>query len=208
MALSFFKAPAESTAYGTFEFTALQQDGTRAWYTDALTDGTPPEGCTAWQPSGTELPLMRLEYDAALDNGHLPQAHLELLLEGTTAGAQQAALESVIAAAARYDELVCPSLVFTSSLGWRCNGDRRSRDNMAALISLGADKVEYRDADNVPHTLTQQQLALLKREADLNGIALYQRKWQLQAAIAGAGSAAEIAALDISFTMADYTKQA
>ena len=98
-------------------------------------------------------------------------------------------------------------MIFKSSLGFTVDGDARSRDNLAGLINIGAEPVAFRDHDNGDHQLTLDNLRLLLKEAQMNGAMLYQQKWKLQAKIESAKSLKALKAIDIKFTMADFSKE-
>ena len=98
-------------------------------------------------------------------------------------------------------------MTFKSSLGFVVDGDARSRDNLSGLINIGAEPVAFRDHDNGDHQLTLDDLRTLLKEAQMNGAMLYQQKWKLQKAIADAKSLKALKAIDIKFTMADFSKK-
>ena len=98
-------------------------------------------------------------------------------------------------------------MTFKSSLGFTVDGDARSRDNLSGLINIGQEPVAFRDHDNGDHSLTLDNLRTLLREAQMNGAMLYQQKWQLQAKIESAKSLKSLKAIDIKFTMADFSKE-
>lgn len=98
-------------------------------------------------------------------------------------------------------------MTFKSSLGFTVDGDARSRDNLSGLINIGVEPVSFRDHDNGDHSLTLDNLRLLLKEAQMNGAMLYQQKWQMQAKIESAKSLKSLKAIDIKFTMADFSKK-
>ena len=98
-------------------------------------------------------------------------------------------------------------MTFKSSLGFTVDGDARSRDNLSGLINIGAEPVSFRDHDNSDHSLTLNDLRTLLKEAQMNGAMLYQQKWAMQKAIDGAKSLKALKAIDIKFTMADFSKE-
>ena len=100
-----------------------------------------------------------------------------------------------------------PSMFFKSSLGFNVDGDARSRDNLDGLKAIGIEPVTFRDHDNIDHSLTLANLELLIKEANMNGAMLYQQKWKLQTAIDGAKSVKALKAIEIKFTMADFSKE-
>ena len=98
-------------------------------------------------------------------------------------------------------------MTFKSSLGFVVDGDARSRDNLSGLINIGQEPVSFRDHDNGDHSLTLDNLRLLLKEAQMNGAMLYQQKWAMQKAIADAKSLKALKAVEIKFTMADFSKK-
>ncbi len=94
---------------------------------------------------------------------------------------------------------------FKSSLGFVVDGDARSRDNLSGLINIGQEPVSFRDHDNGDHSLTLDNLKTLLREAQMNVAMLYQQKWQILSAIEESGALEELRAIEIVFTMADFT---
>ena len=98
-------------------------------------------------------------------------------------------------------------MAFKSSLGFTVDGDARSRDNLSGLINIGAEPVAFRDHDNGDHSLTLDNLKTLLKEAQMNGAMLYQQKWALQKAISDAKSLKALKAVEIKFTMADFSKE-
>lgn len=98
-----------------------------------------------------------------------------------------------------------PSMFFKSSLGFNVDGDARSRDNLSGLINIGVEPVAFRDHDNVDHSLNLADIETLLREARKNVALLYQQKWQIQEAIGKCGTLDALKAIEIRFTMADFT---
>ena len=98
-------------------------------------------------------------------------------------------------------------MTFKSSLGFVVDGDARSRDNLSGLINIGQEPVSFRDHDNGDHSLTLDNLKTLLREAQMNGAMLYQQKWAMQKAIGACRSIKALKAVEIKFTMADFSKK-
>ena len=96
---------------------------------------------------------------------------------------------------------------FKSILGFVVDGDARSRDNLSGLINIGVEPVSFRDHDNGDHSLMLEDLKMLLKEAQMNVVMLRQQKWKLQKAIADAKSLKSLKAIDIKFTMADFSKK-
>ena len=98
-------------------------------------------------------------------------------------------------------------MTFKSSLGFVVDGDARSRDNLSGLINIGVEPVSFRDHDNGDHSLTLDNLRTLLKEAQMNGAMLYQQKWAMQKAIEACRSIKALKAVEIKFTMADFSKK-
>ena len=98
-------------------------------------------------------------------------------------------------------------MTFKSSLGFVVDGDARSRDNLSGLINIGQEPVSFRDHDNGDHSLTIDDLRTLLKEAQMNGAMLYQQKWAMQKAIGACKSVKALKAVEIKFTMADFSKK-
>ena len=98
-------------------------------------------------------------------------------------------------------------MTFKSSLGFVVDSDARSRDNLSGLINIGQEPVNFRDHDNGDHSLTLDNLRTLLKEAQINGAMLYQQKWAMQKAISDAKSLKALKAVEIKFTMADFSKK-
>ena len=98
-------------------------------------------------------------------------------------------------------------MTFKSSLGFVVDGDARSRDNLSGLINIGVEPVSFRDHNNGDHSLTLNDLRTLLKEAQMNGAMLYQQKWAMQKAIGACKSVKALKAVEIKFTMADFSKK-
>ena len=98
-------------------------------------------------------------------------------------------------------------MTFKSSLGFVVDGDARSRDNLSGLINIGVEPVAFRDHNNGDHSLTLNDLRTLLKEAQMNGAMLYQQKWAMQKAIGACKSVKALKAVEIKFTMADFSKK-
>lgn len=113
--------------------------------------------------------------------------------------------------AASFEENLNKAMYFTSSLGFKVNGDRRTRSNIEDLIAMLPDDettVSYRDYDNQNRELTRPQLQVMIKEHLANGLDLYEQKWAKQAALNKAKSKKALKAVDLTFTFKDYTEAA
>lgn len=97
---------------------------------------------------------------------------------------------------------------FTSSLGFRCNGDRRTLENIRGLHDMlqnDESTVPYRDYDNQSHELTKPQLAVLMQELQQNGLNLYTQKWTKQAEVEAAKTLEQLRAISFEVEWMDFT---
>lgn len=119
-------------------------------------------------------------------------------------------LQELSTKAAIFEENVCKDMVIKSSIGYPMDGDRRSQANIQGLITVmtaqGLETTPYRCADDVTRNLTKEQLQTVYLECLANGNDLYAQKWALEAAINAAGTKEELDAIEIKFTMMDFTK--
>ena len=112
---------------------------------------------------------------------------------------------------AGFEENLNKEMYFTSSLGFKVNGDRRTRSNIEDLITMLPDDtttVSYRDYDNQTRELTRAQLKTMLTEHLTNGLDLYRQKWEKQAALNAADTKEALKQVDLSFTFRDYTEGA
>lgn len=114
--------------------------------------------------------------------------------------------------AALFENNLNKDMYFQSSLGFKCNGDRRTEANIDKLIrffdleATGEPKtVDYRDYDNQTQKLTKEQLTTLLTEHVTNGNLLYKQKWQMQVAINSAQSIDELNKINLDFVMHDFS---
>lgn len=111
-------------------------------------------------------------------------------------------IDSITAA---FESNLNKDMFFTSSLGFKVNGDRRTKDNLQDLINYGAETIQYRDYDNINRTLNKSQLNILLMEHIANGNNLYKQKWDLQNQVSIAETFTQLSYINLTFTMADYT---
>lgn len=105
-----------------------------------------------------------------------------------------------------YDSYKCDEMFITSSLGYKINADIRSQKNIESLIAITADDatVSYKDYDNNVQTLTKADLLTLSSECIQNGLALYQQKWAMQAAVEACTTKEQLDAVIVKFEMMDF----
>ena len=104
------------------------------------------------------------------------------------------------------DQLVCDEMIIKSSLGFTANADLRTQNNIAGLINVGVEPVQYCDAENKFHSLTLENLATLQSEILANGQNLYTQKWVYRNKINTATTIAELNAIEVKFEMMDFSK--
>lgn len=139
-----------------------------------------------------------------LDNKYIfADEHLEVLL----VKAKERKLEKLAQVTALFENNLNKNMYFTSSLGFRVNGDRRTRSNIEDLIHFSPDfPVEYRDYDNQKRKVTQEQLQTMLVEHITNGENLYYQKWLLESKIQECTTIEEVNAIEIKFEMMDFSK--
>ena len=122
-------------------------------------------------------------------------------------------LQYIDAQTTKFEDNLNKDMYFTSSLGFKVNGDRRTKDNLQDLITFfdlqaKEGKIQYRDYDNQDQTLTKEQLQTLLTEHVTNGQMLYNLKWQLQSKVKSAESLNDLHNITIAFPMMDFSPKA
>lgn len=121
--------------------------------------------------------------------------------------ARELKLEELARVTAGFEDNLNKDMYFTSSLGFRVNGDRRTRSNIEDLIRFSpAFPVQYRDYDNQVQEVTREQLQAMLAEHITNGNNLYNQKWNFEAQINACTTIEEVGALKIEFEMMDFGK--
>ena len=116
-------------------------------------------------------------------------------------------LSKLTAITSKFDnQLVNTGMVINSSLGFSINADLRSQNNIRGLIAVGVEPVNFVTADNTVKSLKTEQLNTLLNECALNSQNLYLQKWAYKAQIENTQSVDELNAIEIVFTMKDFTK--
>ena len=162
--------------------------------------------CACWEDSETPDFHRRWVHTPADSKDNVSEDGISIAL--TLAEMKGFKKQQVENATAGFDaERKDSGMTFKSSLGFVVDGDARSRDNLAGLINIGVEPVAFRDHDNGDHSLTLDNLKTLLKEAQMNGAMLYQQKWQMQAKIESAKSLKALKAVEIKFTMADFSKK-
>lgn len=125
----------------------------------------------------------------------------ELLTE-----AKEKKLEELTQVTALFEDNLNKDMYFTSSLGFRVNGDRRTRSNIEDLIRFSpAFPVQYKDYDNIFQKVTKDHLETMLQEHITNGLNLYQQKFSYESQINGCQSIEEVKNIKINFVMLDFS---
>ena len=120
--------------------------------------------------------------------------------------AQELKLEELAQVTALFENNLNKDMYFTSSLGFKVNGDRRTRSNIEDLIAFTQTfPVAYRDYDNVMRNVTENDLRTMLVEHITNGNNLYQTKWLLESQIQECTTIEEVNAIEIKFEMMDFS---
>ena len=110
-----------------------------------------------------------------------------------------------------FEENLNKNMFFTSSLGFKSDGDRRTNMNIQSLIDTYSVSqaqelpVLYWDYDNVEHEVSLQDLQPLKMEQIINGNNLYTQKKNFKDLIDNAKSIEELNQIDLTFNMMDFS---
>lgn len=167
---------------------------------------------TPYFPTAEELPILLKEYTDWCSEHNQPQDETLIGILSKPDYWKKVKHDQVDAAAAKFEDNLNKQMYFTSALGFRINGDRRTATNIAGLISTydippnSGKPVQYRDYDNQDQSLNKEQLQQMYLEHLANGNTLYQQKWAMEAAIDAAQSLEELEAIDTEFKMADFTQ--
>ena len=125
----------------------------------------------------------------------------ELLTE-----AKKKKLAELAEATALFENNLNKDMYFTSSLGFRVNGDRRTRSNIEDLIRFSpAFPVQYKDYDNIFQKVTKDHLETMLQEHITNGLNLYQQKFSYESQIDECQNIEEVQNIKIKFEMRDFS---
>lgn len=103
------------------------------------------------------------------------------------------------------NQLVNTDMIIKSSLGFSINADLRSQLNIRRLISIGAEPVSFIIADNTTVDLSLAQLNILISECEENIQHLFDLKQSYKKQITDATTKEELDAIDLQFTMKDFS---
>lgn len=132
---------------------------------------------------------------------------IEEIPEKTLEEVKAEKLEELAQVTALFENNLNKDMYFTSSLGFRVNGDRRTRSNIEDLLKFSpAFPVQYRDYDNIFQKVTKDHLETMLQEHITNGLNLYQQKFAYEAQINACTTKEEVEAIKIEFKMTDFSK--
>ena len=121
--------------------------------------------------------------------------------------AKEKKLAELSEATALFEDNLNKDMYFTSSLGFRVNGDRRTRSNIEDLIRFSpAFPVQYRDYDNIFQKVTKDHLETMLQEHITNGLNLRRQKFSYESQINACQSIEEIKNITINFVMLDFSE--
>lgn len=121
--------------------------------------------------------------------------------------ARELKLEELAQVTAKFEDNLNKDMYFTSSLGFRVNGDRRTRSNIEDLIRFSKTfPVQYKDYDNIFQKVTKDHLETMLQEHITNGLNLYQQKFSYESQIDACTTIEEVEAIKIKFEMMDFSK--
>lgn len=115
-------------------------------------------------------------------------------------------LSELTAITSKFDnQLVNTDMIIKSSLGFSINADLRSQLNIRRLINIGTEPVSFVIADNTTVDLSLAQLNILISECEANMQYLFELKQSYKKQIADATTKEELDAIDLQFTMKDFS---
>lgn len=163
-------------------------------------------------PTTEEQETMAKEYQNFITNTNSHKGDLDIYLNAEDIQAYKDILwNDYKALMETFDSATLNKLMyFTSSLGFRCNGDRRTLENIRGLHDILQDDettVPYRDYDNQSHDLTKPQLAILMLESQKNGLNLYTQKWKIQSELESATTLEQLRAINFDIEWMDFNIQ-
>lgn len=162
-------------------------------------------------PSSDDSAVMFNEYNEWCAKFEQPQ-NLDIIRCLTDIDFYKANLLSIVdKLSAAFEDNLNKDMFFTSSLGFKVNGDRRTKSNLQDIITFfdfqaQDGKIAYRDYNNELRELTKEQIQTLLMEHIANGNGLYEQKWTYQQLINNAESLDDLTNLDIKFEMMDFTR--
>ena len=135
-------------------------------------------------------------------------ASIEVIPEPTFEEKKAKKLEELKNYASQFDSYKCKEMWIISSVGgYKLDADIRSQTNVEGLIRMlgEGEHTLYKDYDDTFRDLTRENLETIDLEFKQNGAALYQQKFATEAAINAASTEEELNAIQIQFTMRDFS---
>lgn len=158
-----------------------------------------------FKPELTDKEIQETERDIViLDNKFVfADEHTDVLL----VEAKEKKLKELAQVTAKFEDNLNKDMYFTSSLGFRVNGDRRTRSNIEDLIQFSTTfPVQYKDYDNIFQKVTKDHLETMLQEHITNGLNLYQQKFSYESQIDECQNIEEVKNIKIKFEMMDFSK--
>ena len=116
-------------------------------------------------------------------------------------------LSELTAITSKFDnQLVNTDMIIKSSLGFSINADLRSQLNIHRLISIGTEPVSFITADKTTVDLGLAQLNIIISECEENMQYLFDLEQSYKKQITDASTKEELDAIDLQFTMKDFSK--
>lgn len=173
-------------------------------------DGDYSHVLTVFIPSSDESNTMMNEYQVWCEQTSQPQNSELIACLNDFELYKPDLLNLVDKLSAAFEDNLNKDMFFTSLLGFKVNGDRRTKSNLQDIITFfdlqaKEGKISYRDYDNVSRELTKEQVQTLLIEHVANGNGLYEQKWTYQQLINNAASLDDLANIKIEFRMMDFT---
>lgn len=185
-------------------------NGPYAFIEDGGLDGDYSHVLTPFIPSSDESKTMVGEYLEWCEQTNQPQNEEIIRCLSDVDFYKIHLMNEVDTESAAFENNLNKDMFFTSSLGFKVNGDRRTKSNLQDIVTFfdlqaKEGKISYRDYDNVSRELTKEQVQTLLIEHVANGNGLYEQKWTYQQLINSAASLDDLANIKIEFRMMDFT---
>lgn len=117
-------------------------------------------------------------------------------------------LNTLSSIAGKFEQSECCDVFITSSVnGLVINADRRSQQNLQGLIAIGNENTSFKCYDNTFATVSKANLETMLLECYINGTALYQQKFAMQAAISVLTTVEEVDNYQVVFNMMNFYNQ-
>ena len=117
---------------------------------------------------------------------------------------KKAKLQELSQKSSAFEQTENKEMYIISSLGYKVNADPKALRNIEVLIDIGI--TQFRNYDNETVEVTTDNLKTIKSEIGINAVRLYQQKWAFEDLINKAETKEELDAIEIKFTMKDFSK--